>query len=225
MTEKPLIEPEEIMVRVVLTGKSPLLMHHPCTADPDDEASVLIAEIAAKGKTMTKEDRRRKGAIQWRAALYTDEVKDDDGVLRERVIVPMMWLSRAWEEGGKTLGSGTASKGAAVVRSVTPTESLMRLKYDGPQDIAELAADPLFRHKAMVNPNPTGGKKKLLPSVRPIFPVQAKWELTTDFSVVTSMGLSWDDFQRASHAAGNIGIGDARKLGYGRFRVRITKLR
>jgi len=224
VTEQPLIEPEEIMARVVLTGKSPLLMHNPRTADPDDEFSIAIKEITDKGTKMTPEDRKRKEALQWRACLYSDEMKDGDQV-RERVIVPMMWLTKAWEEGGKTLGSGTASKGAAVVRSVTPTESQLLLSYGGPQDIAELAKDPLFRYRTMVNPNPTGGKKKLLPSVRVIFPVQAGWELTTDVSVVTSMGLSWDDFQRASHAAGNIGIGDARKLGFGRFRVRITKLR
>jgi hypothetical protein len=224
MTEPSLIEPIEIMARVVLAGKSPLVMHHTRTADPDDEMQAAINEITAKGSRMTPEDRKRKEALQWRASLYTEQVKDDDGeTLRERVIVPMMWLTRAWEEGGKTLGSGTQSKGAAVFRSVTQTETQMLLRYDGPQDIDELARDPRFRWRTMVNPNPTSGKKKLLPSVRGIFP--AGWEVTTVLSVVTSMGLSWDDFLRASHAAGNIGIGDSRKLGNGRFRVKITKLR
>lgn len=224
MSEQPLIEPIEIMARVVLTGKSPLVMHHTRTADPDDEMQAAIREIEAKKTQMTAEDRQRKAALQWRASLYTDEIKDDgDEMHAERVVVPMMWLTRAWEEGGKTLGQGTASKGAAVVRSVTPTETQMLLKYDGPQDIAGLAADPRFRWRTMVNPNPTGGTKKLIPSVRAIFP--SGWEVTTTLSVVTTMGLSWDDFMRASHAAGNIGVGDSRKLGHGRFRVKITKLR
>jgi len=224
VTEQPLIAPMEIMARVVLTGKSPLVMHHTRTADPDDELQAAIKEVEAKGTRMTAEDRKRKAVLQWRASLYSDDVKEDgEEAPRERVIVPMMWLTRAWEEGGKTLGSGTASKGAAVVRSVTPTETQMLLKYDGPQDISDLAADPLFRWRTMVNPNPTGGKRKLVPSVRAIFP--AGWEVTTVMSVVTDMGLSWDDFMRASHAAGNIGIGDSRKLGHGRFRVKITKLR
>ena len=218
MTEQPLIEPIEIMARIVLTGKSPLVMHNTRTADPDDEMQAAISEIAARGSKMTPEDRKRKEALQWRASLYVDDDEEP-----KHVVVPMMWLTRAWEEGGKTLGSGTASKGAATVRSVTPTETQMVLGYDGPQHITELAADPRFRWRTMVNPNPTGGKKKLLPSVRAIFP--AGWEVTTVMSVVTSMGLSWDDFMRASHAAGNIGIGDSRKLGHGRFRVKITKLR
>jgi len=218
MSEQTLIEPIEIMARVVLTGKSPLVMHHTRTADPDDEMQVAISEIASKGSKMTPEDRKRKEALQWRASLYVDDDEEP-----KHVIVPMMWLTRAWEEGGKTLGSGTQSKGAAVVRSVTPTETQMALGYDGPQDIAGLATDSRFRWRTMVNPNPTGGKKKLLPSVRAIFP--AGWEVTTVLSVVTSMGLSWEDFMRASHAAGNIGIGDSRKLGHGRFRVKITKLR
>lgn len=210
------------MTRVVLTGKAPLVMHNPRTADPDDELQAAIAEIAAMGTRMTPEDRKRKENLQWRASLYTGDIKVGNEVV-ERVIVPKMWLTRAWEEGGKTLGSGVNSKGAAVLRSVTSAEIELPLDYDGPQDIPELAADPRFRWRTMINPNPTGGKKKLLPSVRAIFP--AGWKLTAEMSVNTNMGLSWDDFQRASHAAGNIGIGDARKLANGRFHVRITKLR
>lgn len=172
---------------------------------------------------MTPEDRKRKYSLQWRACLYTDEIREEgDLEPRERCIVPMDWLIRALEGGGKSLGTGRNSKGPAVMRSVTRTENQMILRYDGPQDILELADDPRFRWKTMVNSNPSSSGKSLVPSCRPRFP---QWEVTTDLSVVTSMGLSWDDFQRACHAAGNIGIGDARELGYGRFRARITKLR
>jgi hypothetical protein len=221
--EQPIIEPIEVMAKVVITGKSPLVHKNPRSADPDDEMKIAIDQITAKGKDMTTEDRRRKEALQWRQSLYTDDVKDDSGEEpRERVITPMMWLTRSFEEGGKTLGSGTASKGAAVFRSVSQTETQMILHYDGPQDIADLAKDPRFRWRTMANPNPTGGKVKLVPLVRAIFPT---WQVTTTLSVVTSMGLSWDNFMRALHAAGNCGIGDARKLGYGRYHVKITKLR
>lgn len=224
MTEQSsAIDDMDITVRVVLTGKSPLVMHHPRTADPEDEHSMAIAEIVSKGKQMTPEDRRLKEDLQWRASLYTEMVKaDGDDVPRERLIVPMIWLTRALEAGGKTLGSGTNSKGAAVFRSVTPTESSMLLEYDGPQDIAGLAADPRYRWRTLVNPNPTGSKPVKLPSARAIFPA---WQVVTTLSVVTYMGLSWSDFEKAFRAAGNLGLGDARKLGYGRFRVKITKLR
>lgn len=223
MTEQaPVVEPMDITVRAVLTRKSPLVMHHPRTADPDDEMKLAIDEIVAKGKQMTPEDRKRKEDLQWRASLYTEEVKEGDDVPRERVIVPMIWLIRALEGGGKTLGTGTSSKGAAVFRSVTPTETFMLLGYDGPQDVAGLGRDSRFRWRAIVNPNPTASKPVKLPSVRAIFPA---WEVTTTLHLVTDMGLSWADFERAFRAAGNIGIGDARRLGYGRFNVKLTKLR
>lgn len=221
MTEQvSALESMDVTVRAVLTGKSPLVMHHPRTADPDDEFTLAISEIVAKKKAMTPEDRRRKEDLQWRASLYTESVKED-GELAERAIVPMIWLTRALEAGGKTLGTGTNSKGAAVFRSVTASEPFMLLDYDGPQDIAGLAEDPRFRWRTLVNPNPTASKPVKLPSVRAIFP---RWSVTTTLNLVTYMGLSWDDFDKSFRAAGNLGLGDARKLGYGRFSVRLTKL-
>lgn len=211
----------EYTVRAVLTSKSPLLMHHPRTVDPDNRFSVAIAELVAKGKKMTPEDRRLKEALQWTAALYT-ETETDVGELDGRIIVPTVWLTRSLEAGGKTLGSGVNSKGAAVFRSVTISELFMLLEYDGPQDITGLSADPRFRLRTVINPNPTASKPVKLMSVRPAFP---KWSLTTTLNVITYMGLSWDDFEKSFRAAGNLGIGDGRRLGYGRFSVRLTKLR
>lgn len=219
-----MIEPIEINVRITLASKSPFVMHNPAElADPDSERKQAIDEIVAKGKLMTPEDRKRKDELHWRGALYTEMVKEgDDPEPQERLIIPMAMLARAIEDGGKTLGSGTSSKGAAVVRSVTPTETYMVLDYDGPRDIAELQADSRFRWRTLVNPNPSARKGGKLPSVRPILPV---WGAVTTLNLVTDMGLSWQDFERAARAAGQIGIGDARKLGYGRFNAKLTKLR
>lgn len=214
------VDDMEHTVRAVLTGKSPLVMHHPRTADPDNRYSAAIAEIVAKGKRMTPEDRRLKEALQWTASLYT-ETETETGEPDGRVIVPAVWLTRALEAGGKTLGSGTNSKGAAVFRSVTVSDVFMLLEYDGPQDITGLSADLRFRLRSIINPNPTASKPVKLPSVRAIFP---KWTLTVSLNVVTYMGLSWDDFEKSFRAAGNLGIGDGRRLGYGRFSVRLTKM-
>lgn len=217
-----LIESPGITVKVVMTGKAPLVMHHARTADPDEPLQIAISEIIAKKAKMTAEDRKRKEQLQWRAGLYTEDVKHDgESEPRETLIVPTICLHRAYEEGGKTLGSGTSSKGAAAFRSITMTETYMILDYDGPQDIAALATDPHYRLRTLVNPNPTGGRKVKLPSVRPMFPT---WRLTTILDVVTDMGLSWADFEKVVRAAGQIGIMDARKIGYGRFSTRITKL-
>jgi hypothetical protein len=217
------IEPIDIMVRAVLTGRSPLVMHHPRTADPDDPYVQQIREITAKRTNMTAEDRKRKEGLQWRACLYTEEVKaDSEPEPQERLIVPAMWLFRSLEEGGKTLGKGTASKGAAAIRSITIADPWFLLGYDGSQNITELEADHRFRWRTIVNGNPSGGGKSLVPSARPIFP---SWQVETRVYLVTDMGLGWEDFEKAFRAAGAMGIGDARKLGYGRFSVKLTKLK
>lgn len=216
-----MIESPGFTVKVVMTGKSPLLMHHPRTADPDEPLKIAIGEIIAKKMAMTAEDRKRKEQLQWRAGLYTEDVKrDGESDPQETLIVPTICLHRCYEEAGKTLGTGRSSKGPAAFRSISMSETYMVLDYDGPQSLAALATDPRYRLRTLVNPNPSGGKGKL-PSVRPMFP---SWRLTTVVNVVTDMGLSWDDFEKVVRAAGQIGILDGRKIGYGRFSTRITKL-
>lgn len=214
--------PIEITVKVVLTGRAPLVMHNPRLADDEDPYKIAIDEIAAKKKNQTTEDRERKGDLQWLGGLYTDPplnpgVPSDD----RRIIVPTIWILRALEDGGKTLGTGTASKGKAVFDSVTLTETDVPLDYVGPASIDALFKDSRYRWRTLVNPNPNGGKKGRLPSVRPIFP---EWSVTTTLNVVTDMGLSFENFESALRAAGVKGIGDARKLTYGRFSPKFTKM-
>jgi hypothetical protein len=36
--------------------------------------------------------------------------------------------------------------------------------------------------------------------------------------------INWDAFCKVIDLAGNVGVGNARKIGYGRFDVQITKL-
>lgn len=213
----------EFDVRIELTGKSPLVMHNGWLADPENPYVREMKKIADKGSRMTDEDRKTKDDLHWRGCLVTEWVKEEgsaDPV--ERITVPMDWLMGSLESGGSSLGSGTSSKGAAVVRSVTPRETFMMLNYDGPRDIDVLLSDPRFRWRTLVNPNPSAGRgKSKLPSVRPVFP---RWSASTELNVVTDMGLSQEDFERACRAAGNVGIGDARKKGRGRYSVKLTRL-
>lgn len=209
-------------VKAVLTGTAPLVMHNPRLADPDDPYTVAIAEISRKRTDQTAEDRERKGDLQWLGSLYTDPPLMPGTAYGDcHLVVPTIWILRALETGGTTLGKGTASKGKAVIRSVTLTEPEVPLDYAGPDTIETLSKDRRFRWRALVNPTPTRGKGGRLPTVRPIF---REWSATTRLHVVSDMGLSWDDFERAFRAAGNEGIGDARKLTYGRFHAKLTKL-
>jgi hypothetical protein len=214
----PVLEPLDIRVRLTITGKSPLVMHNAQLADPDCEFTQQIKEITQKRQGMTPEDRQRKGLLEWRGCLYTEEVKEEgDAALRERVVVPTINLRRAMEDGGKAFKRGG---GLLVERGVLMAETYAVLEYDGPRDINDLMADPRFRFRTMVNGNPSRGKGSKVPRTRAIFPA---WSLTTTLVLMTEQ-LGWEDFDQIIRITGrSVGICDAKKLGNGRFSV--AKLR
>ena len=198
---------------VVITGTTALVMDNIEHSDPDDPIAQEIKKITDKGKDMTEEDRHRKDWLAYHASLYTQDT--DNG---QRLVIPWKNINRALRTGAFRIGgvsaSGKADGGIACAAVDFP------LDYKGPQDVAKLYEDSRFRFRTMVNKNPTG-KKAMVASVRPIFP---EWGLTLKLTVFNEI-ISWDLFERVLSATGTAaGIGNARKLGYGRFTAKITKL-
>jgi hypothetical protein len=209
-----LLEPLDLRVEVTITGKSALVMHNALLADPDEEIVQEIKGITDRRGKMTPEDRQRKGILEWRGGLYTEQAGAGGS---ECVVVPTVNLYRALEEGGRAFRRGG---GLLIERGILPTETYARLDYDGPADISELAEDRRFRWRTMVNGNPSRGKGSKIPRTRPIFPA---WSLTTTLVLMTEQ-LGYEDFEQIARITGrSVGIGDAKKLGYGRFSV--AKLR
>jgi len=198
--------------KVVLTGTTPLVLDNIEHADPEDPIYRQIKEITDKGKEMTDEDRKRKDWLAYSASLYLGGTDGD-----RRVVMPWVNINRALRTGAFRIGgvsaSGKADGGIASGALEFP------LIHKGPDDPRQLYDNERFRLRKMVNKNPTG-KKAMVPSVRPIFP---EWGLELTLIVFNEI-ISWDMFNRVISATGTaVGVGNARKLGYGRFTAEVAQ--
>lgn len=198
---------------VQVTGTTALVMDNIEHADPEDPIARAIKEITDKGPDMTSEDRKRKDWLAYRASLYVEDTPGGG----QRLVIPSRLVTRALRTGAFRIGgtslSGKVDGGVAVSSLSYP------LLYEGPQDPDKLYEDSRFRFRTMVNKNPTG-KKAMVPQVRPVFP---EWGLEFTLTVFNEI-VTWDAFARAMQATGTAaGIGNARKLGYGRFTAEIAK--
>lgn len=200
-------------VQTKLTGISNLVMHNPQMADPENEFVMAIKQITAKRDKMTQDDRDEKSRLQFAGALY---ISPELGPY-----MPIANIRRCLVEGGRAIGSGRDSKGPTVERAVIGVGGNVALEYPGPRDVDELWQFPRFRWETMVNGNPTSAKRTLVKSTRPWFP---EWKLTVEWELATDV-LDFDVFARIVEVAGKAaGLGDARRLGYGRFDAEVVKL-
>lgn len=181
---------------ITLTGTTPLLMHNPRLADPEDEITREVATLTGKRKK-TDEDRRAIGRLEWFGGLYLG----DNG----RPVMPTANVRKCIIEAGKTRKLGKQiGRAASFVEFMTP------LIYDGPKDMDALYARPEFRHRATVVNN---GKGRIV-RVRPKF---SAWSITTSIELLEDM-LNPSELSDIASLAGLIeGLGDNRVNGFGRF--------
>jgi hypothetical protein len=200
--------------RVVLTGATPLVLDNIEHADPEDPIAQAIAKITDMGKDMTAEDRKRKDWLAYNASLYLSAGPDGS----RTVVMPWVNINRALRTGAfRIAGTNASGKADGGIASGVLEFPLI---HNGPQDPGKLYEDERFRFRKMVNKNPTG-KKAMIPTTRPIFP---EWSLELTLIVFNEI-ISWDMFGRVMSATGTaVGLGNARKLGHGRFTAEVTRL-
>ena len=90
----------------------------------------------------------------------------------------------------------------------------MPLQHDGPSELSKLAKreENVLRKTVKIGRNRTA-------RTRPIF---RAWSLSFDIELEED-GLNFGDLTRIAERAGRLkGLGDARKLGYGRFDAKLT---
>ena len=111
----------------------------------------------------------------------------------------------------------TARLGKDVERAMIPSGLEFMLVYKGPRDATGLWEDETFRYSASVRVG-----RGVVTRMRPRFPdwqVVSQWELMTDI-------LNLRDFSAIIEAAGIIeGLGEARRIGYGRFTAEVVELK
>lgn len=202
------VTPGTYQAQVRFTGTTGLVLDNIDTADPENPIAQDIKKITDKGE-MTAEDRQRKDYLAYHGALYLDG--------EHRLVMPYRCIKRALRSGAYLVG-GTQLSGkmdAGVDAGVLE----FPLEHSGPDDPGKLYEDARYRLRLMVNKNPSG-KKAMVPSVRPLLP---EWGLTFTLKVFNEI-IGWDRLVRAIEATGtSVGIGNARKLGYGRFHAEVTR--
>lgn len=182
-------------IQMELTGLRPFVMHNGRLADPlDPIARQLSALTDKRGRTDVEEE--EVAEVEWRGSLYWDA---DAGAY-----IPTASIIRSLRD------AATAWKlGEAVYRSLNTLSELVPLQHDGPKTIAGLAAKPEYRWRTTVKI----GRNRTA-RTRPIF---RRWSAVAEFELDENE-LSVDDLNRIVERAGRLnGIGDARKLGFGRF--------
>jgi len=213
----------ETKARLDLTGITGLVLNNAQLADPTCDFTLRIKAITDKGVKMTPEEREQKEALQWAGSLYLGA----DGSL----VFPGRNFIRAFRDVAPTFKAGADIDRGGVMVSETEVQILhggpadlkdaaTGLRY-GPVDRKTMYEDPQYRFRAVVNGNPTKGPKggKVV-SMRPVLPV---WAMSITVIVFADI-LGWDKFTKIADAAGVQGIGNARKLGYGRFAATVTQL-
>lgn len=189
-------------LRIDLEGISPLVQHNIRLADKMDEITKAIADITGKRKK-TEQDEAAIADLEFLGGLYHDQ---------ELGIYVTTWsIQRCLEEAAKV-----TRQGKAISRAVAFSVAQVPLKYEGPREPKALVAKPEFRWRTSV-----GVQGKKVTRTRPIF---RRWSLSADVSLLEDV-LDLDDFVAiVEHAGVMEGLGDARRLGYGRFRGSVTEV-
>jgi hypothetical protein len=190
---------------ITLTGTTPLIMHNSRLADPDDSYTKAIAKITSKKTDQTEDDRVAKHRLQFAGGLYyASEVGP---------YLPSPNLIRSLRNAANLVLRNRGGK--QIERGFVLLVDRAPLEYDGPRDLDELWGGGTTK---FVDRRIVGIGKSKLPTTRPIFP---KWAARFEFEL-DGNEIDEDMFAAFAEKAGKAeGIGDGRRLGMGRFAVKI----
>lgn len=195
-----------MQIKVQLLGTMPLLMHNDRLADPSNEWTRKIAAITDKGKNMTDQDLQMKSRLEFEGGLYYSQANDGPYVPAHNLVRTLV-------------AAGTLRRlGTKISQAVFPITTALLLQYakapngkQGPRDVDGLWADGYWDRRMV------GVNKNRVQRTRPAFPC---WSTTADLLLLEDV-LNPDDFEWACTMAGKaIGLGDARRIGMGRFEVK-----
>ena len=176
------------------SSNSPLLMHRGDLADPMDYYSQETKKLTSIRKK-TDDTRAQIDKFSWLGGLYLE-----DG----EIVYPTFNVWRTIQEAAKLTRSGRK-----VERGLLFDGASVEFTHEGPKDLDNLYALPDFVSRKMVVVD-----RKRIARVRPQF---RHWTITLTGEIDESV-MSPDEFEHFVNEAGRkVGLGDARKLGYGRF--------
>lgn len=199
--------PYNVVIR--LEGSTPLLMHNERMADPLDPHARALAEISKKTRK-TIAEHERMARVEWEGAIYhdPDQPGEVNGSLGPYVPARQVWKMVAL--------AGTQRKiGTTIERSLTIVEQRFPVRFSGPRDLDGLWDDGYWDRSTIVV------AKRRVPRTRPKF---VDWSIVAPFFVIRSE-LDFDDLEWAAERGGALfGVGDGRRIGFGRCNVTLEVL-
>ena len=189
-----------VQALVRLQGTTPLVMRNVRLADKMDSFARDIAALSKK-KDKTDADYEQIAHLEFLGGLYWAQ---DVGVY-----LPSFNIIRSFEVGGTVTKQGKAlSQAVAITTDRTPID------YEGPRKPEELWGQVEFRWRKLARV-----QRSTVARMRPIF---RRWALDLEVELEET-ALDPDAFVRVVETAGKIaGLGDARKLGYGRYATEVV---
>ncbi len=189
-------------IHIKMTGKTPLMMHNERLADPDDPITKQIKEFTDKGKNKTEKDNQHVALLEWRGGLYLDA--------KDEVCIPSANLIRCF------YNAATPTKnGKNIELALSPAELSVPLQIGGDRHVDKLIRKPEYFNQRMVKVG-----RGRIKRTRPIFPT---WALDADFELVDDT-MDFATVVSIVELSGvGVGLGDARRIGYGRFHATVSK--
>jgi hypothetical protein len=179
------------------------MMHNEQLSDPDNEYAKQIKDITDKGQNQTAEDKEVLSKLEWFGGIYTNGTNE--------LIIPAANIIKCFSE-----AATITKQGRKITRGLSPLAMNSPLRYDGPKDLQKLYATPAFADRRQVKVG-----RGRIKRTRPFFP---RWGVTAGFELLTDV-LDFTRLKDIVELAGlATGLGDARILGYGRFKAEVTKL-
>lgn len=185
-------------IALKLTGTSPLLMHNVRLVDDLDPMTRRLAEAVSEAKARKTETARMAlRRVEFEAGLYWDETLGP--------YVPSRWIMKSLRD-----AAALTKKGKGIERGVVPLDDEIRLDYRGPRDVEGMWEARYFDVRAIG----IGTSKTM--RTRPSF---REWSCTTTVMFEPSLVDRKTLLAQAEQAGAFMGIGDGRRLRFGRFRV------
>jgi hypothetical protein len=192
--------------KVVVEGRTPLIMHNCQSADPENQFSLEMAPLKAKRKK-TDLDRKQIRDISFLSCLYwSDELKG--------LYIPTDNLRKMLLEAGRACDQKGAKKQIVGVSFTNHIGYPLNVKNRS--DIEKLKEDPCLRYNKVV----TISKAKV-PSVRAIFNIWSfEFEIEIDCSIIDPDIVH----QWLMYSGKRVGLGGRRPYGptpgeFGKFSI------